>query len=150
MQPVHKIRVEHRDGAPEQALVLRTGGSGRHEHAAAGQYRRLGDGPFAERPGDHVVEIRAVEQPAAGGRTRRLAHRRRQRNVVQRDRRRLGVDLGESLGVVIDAAGSFDALADDFHVAIDDCLALAAELLGDLLADLLQDRRRPKRLPKPD
>ena len=133
-----EVGVEHRHAAAEEALVLRAGGAGGHEQASAGQDRGFGDGAFAEGRGDHVAVVLAVEQAAAGRGAVGLAHRGRERNVAQHDRRRLGVDLGEGGLLVVDALGGVHALADHRHVAFDDGAALAAELLADLLAHLLE------------
>ena len=136
-----QVGMELRDGAPEHALVLGGGRAGRHEQPGAGQDRGLADGPLPERLGDHVVVVVAVEQPgrrAAGG-VRALA-RCRQRRGVQRQRLRQSVDLDERRVVVVDLVGGLAAGQHHGHVALDDGVALAPELLGDLLADLVHDR----------
>jgi len=124
--------------APEQALVLPRAGGRRHEHARAGQHRRLADRAFAERRRDHLLVVLAVEEATVRRRAADAAHARRDRHAAARLHQRLRVDRLEFSSVVIDLDGGLEAFAHHREVALHHRAALGAELLRDLLADLVE------------
>ena len=134
-----QIRVEERHGTAEEALVLGTSATSRHEEAGTRHHRRFADGAFLERGGDDVAEVFTVKEARAGRGTTGLTQRGRQRDVAQGNRGGFGVDLGKGGTGVVDADGRFDPFADHLHVAFDHGTALGAEFLFDLLAHLVAD-----------
>ena len=135
-----EIGDELRHVAPEEALVLQGGASGRHEEACARHHRRLGDGALPERGGHDVFEIAGVEEARARVGSLDAAHPGRNQHGAPGRPRGGGFSLLESRNVVVDPLRRLEPVADHRHVAFDDGLALGAELLRNLLADLLQHR----------
>ena len=105
-----EVGIEVRHLAAEQALVLPGAGASGHEQAGAGQHRRFGDGALAERRGDDLIVVLAVEKAGARGVGVEPAHLCGDGDRAGRLRRWLRLDGGELRGRCSRRLGSLPGL----------------------------------------